>query len=151
MATALPVGGRDRFDGFYLAGGIEKALGDGGVLGLALSYTDVKGDTPIAGQEAIDETVFRLDLLPRPALDGFAHRIADRGADLAAVDLVEEPAHGFRCDEPFPMRSRRLPPAAATKLRRARTVRLVASGRRELRSGDTTPPSGSRELRRETR
>ncbi|MBA3940222.1 MAG: autotransporter domain-containing protein, partial [Sphingopyxis sp.] len=69
MATALPVGGRDRFDGFYLAGGIEKALGDGGVLGLALSYTDVKGDTPIAGQEA-SGNLYQGTLYGKAALGG---------------------------------------------------------------------------------
>lgn len=52
MATALPAAGRDQFDGFYLAGGIEKAVGDDSLIGLALSYTDVKGNTAIAGQEA---------------------------------------------------------------------------------------------------
>ncbi len=52
MASALLGGGRDRFDGFYLAGGIEKALGEGSVIGFALSYTDVDGTTPVAGQKA---------------------------------------------------------------------------------------------------
>lgn len=52
MASAVPPGGRDQFDGFYLAGGIEKALGEGGVIGLSLSYTDVEGNTAIAGQDA---------------------------------------------------------------------------------------------------
>ena len=52
MASALPGGGRDQFDGFYLAGGIEKALDEGSVIGFALSYTDVDGTTPIAGQKA---------------------------------------------------------------------------------------------------
>ena len=52
MATNPAIAGRDQFDGFYLAGGIEKALGDGGVIGFSLSYTDVKGDTAVPGQEA---------------------------------------------------------------------------------------------------
>jgi uncharacterized protein YhjY with autotransporter beta-barrel domain len=52
MASALPGGGRDQFDGFYLAGGIEKALDEGSVIGFALSYTDVDGTTPIVGQKA---------------------------------------------------------------------------------------------------
>ncbi|MBN8845276.1 MAG: autotransporter domain-containing protein [Sphingomonadales bacterium] len=51
MASALPGGGRDQFDGFYIAGGIEKALGDSSVIGFALSYTDIDGDT-VAGQTA---------------------------------------------------------------------------------------------------
>lgn len=52
MATNPAIAGRDQFDGFYVAGGIEKALGDGGVIGFSLSYTDVKGDTAVPGQEA---------------------------------------------------------------------------------------------------
>lgn len=52
MASALPAGGRDQFDGFYLAGGIEKALGDNGVIGFSLSYTDVDGTIPVGGQTA---------------------------------------------------------------------------------------------------
>ncbi|MDZ3830294.1 MAG: autotransporter domain-containing protein [Sphingopyxis sp.] len=52
MATAIPLGGRDQFDGFYIAGGIEKALDDANVLGFALSYTDVKGHSGVGGQSA---------------------------------------------------------------------------------------------------
>lgn len=52
MASALPGGGRDRFDGFYLAGGIEKSLDEGSVIGFSLSYTDVDGTTPVSGQTA---------------------------------------------------------------------------------------------------
>jgi outer membrane autotransporter protein len=52
MASALPGGGRDRFDGFYLAGGIEKSLDEGSVIGFSLSYTDVDGTTPVGGQTA---------------------------------------------------------------------------------------------------
>lgn len=57
MATALPLGGRDQFDGFYLAGGIEKALGDSSVVGLALSYTDVDGTTDLPGQKASGQLI----------------------------------------------------------------------------------------------
>lgn len=52
MTTVPGIAGRDQFDGFYIAGGIEKALGDGGILGFALSYTDAKGNTAVAGQKA---------------------------------------------------------------------------------------------------
>ncbi len=52
MATAIPAGGRDQFDGFYVAGGIEKALNENSVLGFALSYTDIDGDAAVAGQTA---------------------------------------------------------------------------------------------------
>lgn len=69
MATAVPFGGRDQFDGFYLAGGIEKALGDGGMLGFALSYTDAKGDTPIPGQEA-SGNLYQGTLYGKAALGG---------------------------------------------------------------------------------
>ncbi len=44
MPTALPQGGRESFDGFYLAGGIEKALSDTAVLGFGLSYSDISSE-----------------------------------------------------------------------------------------------------------
>ena len=50
MATAVPSGGRDRFDGFYIAGGIEAAIGDVSTIGFALSYIKVNGQTSFAGQ-----------------------------------------------------------------------------------------------------
>ncbi|MDP3906465.1 autotransporter domain-containing protein [Novosphingobium sp.] len=49
MATALPLGGNDQFDGWYLAGGIEAELGSTGLIGFALSYTDVDGKTGVGG------------------------------------------------------------------------------------------------------
>lgn len=52
MTTALPAGGRDTFDGWYLASGIEVEVGDAGVVGFGLSYTDLKGQTTIASQSA---------------------------------------------------------------------------------------------------
>jgi len=45
MATALPNGGRDQFNGWYIAGGLESELGDSAIIGLALSYTDLDGTT----------------------------------------------------------------------------------------------------------
>lgn len=50
MASAVPFGGRDQFDGFYIAGGLETALDDNAVIGLSLSYTDIDGDTAVGGQ-----------------------------------------------------------------------------------------------------
>lgn len=50
MASAVPFGGRDQFDGFYIAGGLETALDDNAVIGLSLSYTDIDGDTAAGGQ-----------------------------------------------------------------------------------------------------
>lgn len=38
----VPAGGRDRFNGFFIVGGIEKDLGDG-MIGLSFGYTDVNG------------------------------------------------------------------------------------------------------------
>ncbi|MFZ2995521.1 autotransporter domain-containing protein [Sphingobium sp.] len=44
MRTALPLG-RDKFDGWYIAAGIEKAFGDNGVIGLSGSFSELKGNT----------------------------------------------------------------------------------------------------------
>ena len=49
MATALPLGGNDQFDGWYLAGGLEAEMGGKGLIGFALSYTDVDGKTGVGG------------------------------------------------------------------------------------------------------
>ncbi|OYY89628.1 MAG: hypothetical protein B7Y45_11400 [Sphingomonas sp. 28-66-16] len=51
MAGAVPTGGRDRFNGYYIVGGIEKQVGDG-VVGLSFSYSDIKGTTTVATQSA---------------------------------------------------------------------------------------------------
>lgn len=48
MATAIPLGGRDQFNGYYVAGGIETEIGNNGALGLALSYTSADGTTAAA-------------------------------------------------------------------------------------------------------
>lgn len=69
MASALPGGGRDKFDGFYLAGGIEKSLGDNGVIGFSLSYTDVDGTTPVGGQKA-SGTLYQGTLYGKTGLGG---------------------------------------------------------------------------------
>lgn len=57
MATAISFAGRDQFDGFYIAGGIEKALDDVSAIGFALSYTDLDGNTGIAGQTASGQLI----------------------------------------------------------------------------------------------
>jgi hypothetical protein len=44
MRTAVPLG-RDQFDGWYAAVGVEKAFGDNGVIGLAASFSELKGNT----------------------------------------------------------------------------------------------------------
>jgi hypothetical protein len=52
MATAVPFGGDDNYDGYYAAAGIESELGDNAGLGFALSYTDIDGTTGGAPQGA---------------------------------------------------------------------------------------------------
>ncbi len=47
MTTALPASGKDKFDGWYVAGGLESEVGDKTVAGLALSYTDINGDAAL--------------------------------------------------------------------------------------------------------
>ena len=39
--------GRDQFDGWYAAAGVEKAMGDSGVLGLSVSFSQLKGNTAV--------------------------------------------------------------------------------------------------------
>lgn len=43
MTTAIPFGGKDNFDGYYLAAGIETELGSNAGIGFGLSYTDISG------------------------------------------------------------------------------------------------------------
>jgi len=52
MPTAIPFAGRDQFDGFYIAGGLEKEIGEHAIVGLSTSYTQLTGHTGIAGQTA---------------------------------------------------------------------------------------------------
>ena len=44
MRSIMPMG-RDKFDGWYVALGVEKAFGDTGVVGLSASFSEVKGNT----------------------------------------------------------------------------------------------------------
>ena len=44
------IGGRDKFDGWYVAGGVETQVGNSGLIGFALSYTDLDGAASFAGQ-----------------------------------------------------------------------------------------------------
>lgn len=44
MRSTMPMG-RDTFDGWYVALGIEKAFGDNGVVGLSGSFSELKGNT----------------------------------------------------------------------------------------------------------
>ena len=52
MATAVPGGGHDEFDGFFIAGGVETALSRQTLLGFGLSTTDLDGTTANAPQAA---------------------------------------------------------------------------------------------------
>nr|WP_315457152.1 autotransporter domain-containing protein [uncultured Sphingorhabdus sp.] len=52
MATAIPAGGDDSFDGYYIATGVESELGENAGIGFALSYTDIDGATSGAAQNA---------------------------------------------------------------------------------------------------
>jgi subtilase-type serine protease len=45
MPTAMPVLHRDKFDGYFIAAGIEKEAGSHGVVGISFSYSDI-GATP---------------------------------------------------------------------------------------------------------
>ena len=55
LADALPFGGRDDFDGFYMASGIEAKAGDDGVVGFGLGYTRLDGTTGGVAQSARGE------------------------------------------------------------------------------------------------
>jgi hypothetical protein len=55
MPTAIPYGGRDTFDGYYIAGGLETQVGENGAIGLALSYANVDGRTRGQRQDATGE------------------------------------------------------------------------------------------------
>lgn len=52
MTTALPGGGEDEFDGFYIAAGLETALNRQTLLGFGLSTTNLDGATANAPQAA---------------------------------------------------------------------------------------------------
>ena len=56
MPGTVPQTGRDRFDGFYVATGIEAKVDDTSMLGFGLSYTKIDGK-PNAGQTARGELI----------------------------------------------------------------------------------------------
>ena len=55
LPNAIPTGGRDQFNGYYAAAGLEKEAGPNGAIGFAFSYTRVKGHTDVADQRARGE------------------------------------------------------------------------------------------------
>jgi len=73
--AAMPatVGGRDPFDGFYIAGGVEARVSDTAALGFGLSYSDIDGEQRFgqsAKGELIQGTLYgRLGGTLGPALD----------------------------------------------------------------------------------
>jgi len=52
MTTAVPGGGKDEFDGYFIAGGVEAALNRQTMLGFGLSTTNLDGTTANAPQAA---------------------------------------------------------------------------------------------------
>ncbi|MAX00603.1 MAG: autotransporter domain-containing protein [Sphingomonas sp.] len=58
MPTASPYV-RNEFDGFFVAGGVEKAVDTNGMFGIAFSYTDINGDPGVPGQKA-DSKLYQL-------------------------------------------------------------------------------------------
>ncbi|MEC3910039.1 autotransporter outer membrane beta-barrel domain-containing protein [Sphingobium sp. CR2-8] len=46
MRSIAPLG-RDQFDGWYAAAGVEKAFNDDGVIGLSVAFSQLKGDTAV--------------------------------------------------------------------------------------------------------
>lgn len=48
MSTAVPLGSRDQFNGYYVAGGIESEFGSNGAVGISLSYSNADGSTSFA-------------------------------------------------------------------------------------------------------
>ncbi len=56
MPATVPAGGRERFDGFYIAAGLEAQLDDNAVIGFGLSYSDIDGDR-VANQQARGELI----------------------------------------------------------------------------------------------
>lgn len=49
MPTAIPIGGRNDFDGYYFAGGLEADLGGGSGIGVSGAYTHLDGTTVSGG------------------------------------------------------------------------------------------------------
>ena len=58
MPTAVPATGRDQFNGFFVAAGIETEVGPRSLIGFSFSYTDLDGTPSLASQEA-SSTLFQ--------------------------------------------------------------------------------------------
>ncbi len=68
MRQATPLGGRDRFDGFYIIGGIETDMGDG-MVGLSFGYTELNG-TVTTGTQRASGGLYQGTLYARAELGG---------------------------------------------------------------------------------
>ncbi|KQN31323.1 transporter [Sphingomonas sp. Leaf34] len=55
MPGANPFGGHDRFDGYFIAGGLEKQAGEAAVIGFSFAYTNTDGTTGGVAQRAEGE------------------------------------------------------------------------------------------------
>jgi subtilase-type serine protease len=55
MPGAVPFGGHDKFDGYFVAAGLEKQAGEGSVIGFSFSYTNTDGTTGGIAQRAKGE------------------------------------------------------------------------------------------------
>ena len=69
MPTALPVTGRDKFDGYFIAAGVEKEAGSHGVVGISFSYSDI-GATPAYVSHAAKSQLYEGTLYGKIVTDG---------------------------------------------------------------------------------
>ena len=76
MSTAVPLGSRDQFNGYYAAAGIEGEIGSHGAAGISFSYSNVDGTTTeaqTARAELFQGTVYAKAEVAGPlTLDGLA-------------------------------------------------------------------------------
>jgi V8-like Glu-specific endopeptidase len=58
MPTAVPLAGRDQFNGWFVAAGLEADVGERALLGFSFAYTDLDSTPSFVGQEA-SSTLFQ--------------------------------------------------------------------------------------------
>jgi len=71
MQGALPAGGEDEFDGYFIAAGVETALSPRTMLGFGLSMTDLSGSTANAPQTADGQLFVGAAYMNHEADDGW--------------------------------------------------------------------------------
>jgi hypothetical protein len=64
------VGGRDVFDGWYIAGGVEKALDDTSLIGLSFSYNELAGRGGVLPNQTVDTGLFQWTLYGKTGFEG---------------------------------------------------------------------------------